>query len=183
MTKHTKLLLASTALFMLVTGGAAQAETVRTQTVVHQADIPNMEKVDFTIFDINNDGILSMSEVGKKLFRIFDTDGNMVLDNIEFHNKKMMTIIPMEKSTLTLVDYDNDGVVDKSAYEYDTFIQQSRLSRFDEDKDGLSPVEFTGNSFLELDDDKSKAIELEEWEEAYTVMVHPKAAEQERYQQ
>lgn len=160
---------------------AAAAETVTTRTVITQQEIPNVQQTNFMDFDLNGDGILSMSEVGEKLFYVFDTDGNQVLDNIEFTNKKVMTIIPMERQTVTLVDYDGDGKVDEKTYTYDTFVQKSHLMRFDRKMDGLSPADFIGHSFLELDDDNSKAIELGEWKEAYTEMVHPLNAEPERY--
>lgn len=177
-----KILFLSTALVLVLTlGSGALAETVTTKTVVTQQDLPNVEQTNFAAFDLNGDNVLSMAEVGEKLFYIFDTDGNEVIDNIEFTNRKVMTIIPMEKQTFTFLDYDSDGNVDKSKYTHDTFIQQSRLIRFDKDMDGLSPADFIEMSFLELDDNNSKAIELDEWKEEYLVKVIPPVAEQERY--
>jgi hypothetical protein len=181
MKPYSRLLLASAALISFAIVTPAGAETVTTKTVVSQKDVPNVEKTDFSAFDLNHDNVLTMREVGKKLFYVFDNDGNEVIDNIEFQNKKVMTIIPMEKQTFTFMDYDSDGNSDQSTFTYETFIQQSHLMRFDTDMDGLSPAEFIGFSFLETDDDNSKAVELEEWEEAYSLLTRPKAAEQERY--
>lgn len=161
----------------------APTVTSTTQTVVKPIDLPNMEKTNFSAFDINQDGILSMEEVGTKLFYIFDNDGNEVIDNIEYENKKVMTIIPMEKETFKFVDYNGDGAADDAHYDHATFYKTSGLMRFDKNMDGLSPHEFVDHSFIELDDNNSKAIELDEWKEAYIKYARPAVAEQERYGQ
>ena len=176
-----KVLLASAACVALMSVAPANAETVTTKTVVHQKVVPDTDKVNFSAFDINHDGVLSMDEVGEKLFYVFDTDGNETIDNLEFDHRQVMTIIPMEKDTYTYVDWDNDGDVDESTYTYQTFFQQSGLMRFDNNMDGLSPAEFINEGFLALDDDKSTVIELDEWKEAYQHSMRPSAAEQERY--
>ncbi len=92
-----------------------------------------------------------------------------------------MTIIPMEKMTLKLVDYDDDGDADESSHTYETFIKESHLMRFDDNKDGLSPAEFMSAGFEELDDDQDKLINLEEWKEAYLESLHAPVDEPERY--
>lgn len=161
----------------------ANTVTSTTQTVVTPVDLPNMEKTNFAAFDLNKDGILDMAEVGTKLFYIFDTDGNEVIDNIEFKNKKVMTIIPMEKETFKFVDYNSDGAADDTAYTHESFFKTSGLMRFDQNMDGLSPHDFVEQTFLVLDDNNSKAIELDEWKEAYIDYARPAVAEQERYGQ
>ncbi|MCF8495705.1 MAG: hypothetical protein K9G62_03455 [Alphaproteobacteria bacterium] len=181
MKTHYRLFILSTAFMALGAAFPARAETVTTNTVVTQKDVPNVIKTDFMAFDLNKDNILSMTEVGQKLFYIFDTDGNEVIDNIEFDNKKVMTIIPMEKSTFTFIDRDDDGQAEHGAFSYETFIEKSGLMRFDKNMDGLSPSDFIGRSFLELDTNHSKAIELPEWKKVYIESVLPPVAEQERY--
>lgn len=178
---YKKTLLIAAASSIALTAFPAWAKVVTTKTTVEQTPVENTNKVNFSALDLNHDGTLSMSEVGQKLFYLFDTDGNEVIDNIEFKQRRVMTIIPMERNTLTLVDYDNDGQPEKSTYTYENFLEQSQLMRFDHNMDGLSPSEFIGQSFLKLDLNKSKVIELNEWKRAYTAMVHPKAADQERY--
>ena len=178
-----KLLLASVACISFAAALPANAETIKTKTVISQKEVANVRKVNFSSFDLNEDNQLSMSEVGTKLFYIFDTDGNEVIDNIEINNKQVMTIIPMEKSTYTYIDWDNDGEVEETSFTHETFFDQSGLMRFDKNMDGLSASEFIGHSLLELDDDKSTVIELEEWKEAYEEATRPATAEQERYQQ
>lgn len=183
--KFTKLLMASAACCaFIISAPAVNADTtVTTETMVQQKDLPNVKKTNFSAFDLNEDGILSMQEVGTKLFYIFDTDGNEVIDNIEFDKKQVMTVIPMEKNTYTYVDFDADGEAEEATYTHETFFEVSGLMRFDDNMDGLSASEFIAHSFLELDDDKSAVIELEEWQEAYEESVRPATAEQERYQQ
>ena len=176
-----KLLLASAAFLAFGAGAPAFAETVTTTTVVSQKDVPNMIKTDFSTFDLNGDNILSMREVGAKLFYIFDTDGNEVIDNIEYEHKQVMTIIPMEKQTFTFVDFNSDGKAEATAYDYEGFIKESRLMRFDKNMDGLSAHEFVDYTFLEMDDNNDKAVTLDEWKEAYIASLAPKNAEPERY--
>src|SRR5690606_33257010 len=101
MKSFNKIVLTSIFIPALCISHVGHSETITTKTIVSQQDIPNVQKTNFSAFDLNGDNILSMSEVGQKLFYVFDTDGNEVLDNIEFNNKKIMTIIPMEKMTYT----------------------------------------------------------------------------------
>src|SRR5690606_18064770 len=114
-------------------------------------------------------------------FYIFDADGNHVIDNIEFDQPRVITVAPMEKHTIRMVGYEDDGVVEVSSYSYETFMEGSGLTRFDNDLDGLSAREFIGRSFLSLDKDDSKAIELDEWKAAYKDTRRPRAADQDNY--
>ena len=61
------LLTTSVAVLALLSGTAA-AETVTTTTVVTQQAIPHTNEINFIAFDIDNNGILTMNEVGEKLF-------------------------------------------------------------------------------------------------------------------
>jgi hypothetical protein len=168
---------------LAITGGAsaAQAETVTTRTTVAQKEIPGTVKINFAALDLNNDGILSRSEVARKLFYIFDSDGNEVIDNREIKKNRVLTFIPLEKTELTMIDFDDDGKVDTSSVTNDQFMEFSMLHRFDKDLDGLSAQEFIGQSFLELDTDRSKVIEPQEWRDAYIASVSPLVAKQYRY--
>lgn len=118
-------------------------------------------------YDLNGDGILSMPEVGEKLFYEFDADGNESLDNVEFNKAKVITVEPVEQTTVVETDIDGDGVVDSQTVESAIFLDQTGLARFDNDGDGLTPREFIGESLLELDTDKSGLVELDEWKTAY----------------
>ncbi len=176
-----KILLASAACAALFTVAPAMAETVTTTTIVHQKDIPDTEKVNFSAFDLNGDGVLSMPEVGTELFYIFDTDDNEVIDNLEFNHKQVMTIIPMEKEVYTYTDWDNDGDTDETAFTHEMFFNQSGLMRFDENMDGLSAADFINKSMLELDTDESTVIELDEWQQAYQDTYGRPVSDQDRY--
>lgn len=159
----------------------AQAETVVTQTYVQTKETPEVNNIDFTRFDVNNDGVYTMEEVGEVLFYIFDTDGNHVIDNIEWNNRNFYTITPMEVQSFKFVDSTGDGQVDSSSYTYDTFYKESGLMKFDKDQNGLSAAEFIGAGYEELDTDQDKMITLKEWQRAY-LESRPGHNQSERYQ-
>lgn len=152
---------------------AAHAQTITTKTIVQQQDLPNVNKVNLTVFDMDKNGILSMNEVGRYLFGVFDADGNGSVDNIEFKKPMFMSIIPMERETLRLIDFDNDGTPDVSNHSSENFVKMSRLSRFDDNYNGLSANEFINQGYEELDDDNNRLINLHEWEKAYKKLVSP----------
>lgn len=169
------------AVLCLTSSGIALAETITTKTFVTQKELPNVEKTDFSAFDLNGDNVLSKEEVGEKLFYIFDRDGNEVIDSVEFDYRQMMTVIPMKKEIYSYVDWDNDGKSDQVISTREEFIQQSRLMRFDEDMDGLSAADFIEADFFTLDHNRSGLIELYEWKEQYMDETIPRHARQDRY--
>lgn len=176
-----KYALAVASVGLLCTPTLLSAATITTETIVTPKDVPDTIKVDFMSFDLNGDNILSMSEIGRKLFKLFDRDGNDAIDNKEYKYRNIMTIIPMKKETFTFVDTDNDGKIEKTAYKYEDFIKYSGLMRFDKNMDGLSPEEFIGKAFNQMDGNNSKVIELAEWETAYTTLLHAKTADPNLY--
>ena len=145
----------------------ANAETTTTQVVVTNKDLPNVNQIDFSSFDTNADGAYSMAEVGERLFKCFDQDGNQSIDNIEWDKKSVMTISPMEKRTFKFYDSDDDGVAEAQSYDYETFYSASGLIKFDESQDGLSAADFIGDVYQSLDKDNNNMIDLEEWKSAY----------------
>lgn len=171
------------ALTLMGSAGLAQATTVETQTYV-QSNAPkaeNVKTVNFSVFDINNDGLYAKTEVGEKLFYMFDTDGNEVIDNLEWDNEIVYTITPMEKETYRFVDYNDDGYTDLTTYTYEQFYKESGLAHFDDNKNGLSAKEFIGAGFQSLDHSENNMIELNEWKKAYVTSYAPESANQERY--
>lgn len=162
------LLACSAAVVALAMTNPVNAETVvHTQTNIQAQEIEGVNEIDFSTFDTNKDGKYSKAEVGEKLFYVFDSDGNHLIDNIEWNNRNMYTITPMEKETYEFVDLDADGDIDLSTMTYDTFYKESGLIRFDKNKNGLSASEFINVGLEKLDSDDNKMIDLEEWKNAY----------------
>jgi hypothetical protein len=149
----------------------ASAETVNQTTKTTQIELPNTQKIDFKVFDLNHNGILSRAEVGEELFYIFDQDGNHVLDNHEYDHKAVLTIIPMKSETETIYDFDDDGKVDATKFTYETFTEQSGLMRFEKTPGGLSPREFTEKGFNELDVNHDHTLGIDEWKGAYNEVI------------
>jgi Ca2+-binding EF-hand superfamily protein len=152
--------------------GAAIRQRVETITKTRQI-LPEtgMRVVNFLDFDLNGDGTLSTQEVGEMLFKLFDGDGNGVIDNVEFEKRNVMTVIPMEKETIVKYDFNNDGSPDKVERSHETFMEKTQLSRFDTAGEGLSPRDFVGKSFRQMDIDGSRFIEMNEWRGAYDEAV------------
>ncbi len=123
--------------------------------------------VNFMDFDLNRDKILSINEIGKMLFQLYDTDGNEVIDNVEYDRRAVVTVMPMEKNTVVSYDFDGDGIADKTRYTYETFTRDTLLTKFDRNKDGLSPHEFMDMPFLTADANHDKGIVLTEWQGSY----------------
>jgi hypothetical protein len=161
--------------------GIAHAQTVVTETVVQPQNIEGSKSIDFTEFDVNKDGLYGREEVGEKLFYLFDQDGNQVIDNIEWDNRNIYTIVPLEKETYRFVDYNDDGHTDLTTYDYDVFYDETGLIRFDQNKNGLSAKEFIETPYLKLDTDNSTTIELDEWKKAYEERLSPLSADQDIY--
>ncbi len=174
-------LMGAAAFALLSFAPSLHAETVTTKTYVQQKDVPNINTVDFSVFDLNGDGEYSMQEIGERLFKSFDGDGNGLIDNIEWTEKNVMTISPMDVKTFKFIDEDNDGMTEVSTVEYDTVFQASGLAKFDKNYNGLSAQEFIGESFQTLDDDNNNMINLEEWKEAYLETSTFPNAEPENY--
>lgn len=180
MIKCKTLFLLSTCLFIAT--APAHADTViKEVTTITPEKVKGANMVDMSVFDQNKDGVLSMQEVGEKLFEMFDQDGNEVIDNIEYKTNSVMTIAPMEMNTLTFVDYAGDGTVDRTEYTHDEFLKASQLTRFAGDLDGLSPEDLMKKPFAELDDNNDKVIDRQEWKEAYSGLVKLPHEEPERY--
>ena len=158
------------------------AATVTKDTVTVQQDVPGTKKVNFAAFDLNHDGRLSRNEVGTELFYIFDTDGNEVIDNIEYKKPMVLTIIPMEKQEITSVDFNDDGLPDTTTFNQDEFFKQSMLARFDKNHTGLSAEQFLNDRYyFTLDDNHDKTVDLKEFRAAYNKATSPSAANPNRY--
>jgi hypothetical protein len=157
------------ALGAILISGTAAAETITTttKTYVQPQEVENVRPIDFTVFDVNNDGVYTMAEVGERLFESFDRNNDDLIDNLEWDEKTVLTITPMEKETYKFVDVYSDGMVEESVYTYQTFYQASGLAEFDKNNDGLSAEEFVDAQIQEMDDNEDNLINLDEWQDAY----------------
>ncbi|MEZ0262548.1 MAG: hypothetical protein ACAH80_16205, partial [Alphaproteobacteria bacterium] len=61
------------------------------RTEEHSTGPAGARTIDFIQFDMNNDKILSINEIGEMLFKLYDTDGNQVVDNIEYERRAVAT--------------------------------------------------------------------------------------------
>lgn len=174
----------SCAVMALLLASPALAETPNTgvtiteKTIVQQKHMPEYTEVSFMDFDLNGDGTLSRDEVGEKLFELFDRDGNEVIDNIEMKIVGVMSFIPMEKETIEIIDYHTPGMEDKIKVTQQEFLETSSLTKFDKEEDGLTPLDFLGKRFIQVDVTDDKVIDLKEWKRAYADLVKPLHEEQ-----
>lgn len=168
---------------VMASAPAVKADTVTKETIVQQQDIPNTKKINFADFDLNHDGVLQRSEVGEVLFHIFDTDGNGVIDDHEYNKPMVLTIIPMEKKTITSYDFDDNGSSEHTTVTEDQFYQRSMLARFDKSgKGGISAKDFlNGRNYWTLDDNNDKMVDLKEFKAAYIKATTPSALNPNRY--
>ncbi len=128
----------------------------------------------FADADLNHDGVLSMNEVGKMMFRIYDVNGNGAIDNNEYERHTRITVTPAEKTTITSYTVDDDSTADKTTYTRENFMEGSRLSRFGTVKEGLSPHEFIGQDFMSVDVNRDHAVDLKEWQGTYIASIDKK---------
>lgn len=138
------------------------------------AVVPGVRTYRFLDFDLNNDLILSTTEVGEKLFKLYDTNDNNVIDNVEYDHRVALTVQPIEQNVTVSYDLDGDGIADKVTTTSNLFFERSRLSLFDKNGDGLSAHEFTGRSFLEADINDDKSVDLSEWKGSYIASIDEK---------
>jgi hypothetical protein len=163
---------AALGLFLAFAPAPVQAQTVTTRVVTQEkAPETGARIVNFMDFDMNKDGMLSTKEVGDMLFKLFDGDGNDIIDNVEFEHKAVLTVVPVTKKTVVTYDFDNDGMPDKIQRSYENFTRDTELSRFDETGDGLSPHEFSKMDFMQMDANHDKAIDKKEWQASYIASI------------
>ncbi len=161
------------------TTGQPVTTTTETQTQTDEQLVSGGETHVYHLsdFDINHNGILSTSEVGKILFKVFDADGNGVIDNNEYERRVIISIAPVEKDTVVTYSFNNNGRVEKITRTNESFMEDSRLALFNNKREGLSAHEFTGQDFLAVDVNRDHAIDLKEWQGTYIASIDKKNKE------
>ncbi len=168
-----KKLIALSAMAALLTAGVAQAETVQTRVVETTTIAPGKTVLNIAELDANKSGTISHDEIGERLFYLYDQDGNEIIDNVEFDKNLMLSVVPVERETITVVDMNDDGIAEETSFSVDTFMRETRLALFDDHADGLSAQDFIGEGFLKLDSNDDMAIDMNEWKSAYTLGMKP----------
>jgi Ca2+-binding EF-hand superfamily protein len=155
------------------------ATMIKTETVKsgerHIISGRGERKLSFADFDLNHDGVLSMDEVAQKMFRIYDLDGNGVIDNQEYEQHTIITFTPEEKTTIT--SYIDESGKDGTKYTRESFMKESRLSGLTSVKEGLSPHEFIGRDFKSVDVNHDHFIDMNEWRGTYIASLDKKNKE------
>ena len=123
------------------------------------------------LMDYSNAGVLSPDEVGKMLFKIFDTDGNGVIDSNEYERHVIIKFSPMEKNTVVTYRLDRNGETKETTTTYENFMQGTRLMDFNNSGKGISPHEFTGMDFNAVDVNHDHAVDLKEWQGTYNASI------------
>lgn len=157
------------------------AKRVQVREEVEPVKKKGRKSINLTEFDLNKDGVLSKDEVGERLFKLFDRDRNHLIDNREMKKVGLITLSPMKRKHIEIVDYHSADKPSKTTVTEEEFLQRSRLIEFDKDEDGLSPLDFLGMHFNQVDVRRDGVIDLYEWKRAYAASVKPKHAEQFNY--
>jgi hypothetical protein len=129
------------------------------------------------LMDYSNAGVLSPDEVGKMLFKIFDADGNGVIDSNEYERHISINFSPLEKNTIVTYKLDRNGETKETTVTYENFMQNTRLMDFNNNGKGISPHEFTGMDFMAVDVNRDHAIDLKEWQGTYNATIDKKNKE------
>jgi hypothetical protein len=150
---------------------AAQEVTVSVEIEAKKQE--GKQSIELDDLDLNKDGILAHNEVGERLFQIFDRDNNQLIDNIEMYRPSLIVFTHMEQKNIETISYHENNKAQKKTVTYQEFLKESKLSRFDKNKDGLSPLDFLEMTFNEVNIIDDAVINFYEWERAYAESVRP----------
>lgn len=150
-------------------------------------DLENQEEIRLEWLDLDLNGRITRTEVGEYLFFYFDRDGNESLSRGEYSKEREITFIPYEGEGITFVDINHDGQHDGTDFTTETFLHSAMIGEYDPEADGIEADEVLDKGYLKADSDRSKYIELDEWQKIYgkgakiKANAAPKSANQDRY--
>ena len=177
-----------------LTGSAVLFSGVATWHVPAMAglDLENQTQIPIGALDLDRDGRIMREEATKYLFYYFDHDGNEVLTKGEYHRERPLEVLPYEGEAISFIDLDGDGeddgvetYTDKQAFMAAIVIGDE----YDPTDEGIEAYHVLDIYYGRLDSDKSKAIELKEWQRHFTKHaakkpnMPPKSADHRRYAQ
>ncbi len=152
-------------------------------------DLENQTEINIPALDLDNDGRIMREEAAKYLFFYLDHDGNEVLTKGEYHRERPITVLPYEAESVNFIDLNNDKQNDEGVYTTETFLQMVYVGEYDPSDEGIKAYNMMDLNFLRMDRDKSKGVELDEWQKHYLKFaakkpnIAPKAADNDFYAQ
>lgn len=153
-------------------------------------DIENQEEVSIPALDLDNDGRITRSEVAKYMFFYFDRDGNEVLTKGEFDKERPLIVLPYDAESVPFIDIDNDKQHDEIVYDTASFLSAIMIDDYDpDDGNTIKAYKMMDLYLSRMDTDKSKSVELDEWQKRYQKFANkkpnqaPKAANNDYYAQ
>lgn len=156
-------------------------------------DLENQSQINIPDLDLDQDGRIRREEMARYMYFYFDHDGNEVLTKGEYHREYPIEILPYEAGAVDFIDLDNDGNDDGQVYTTESFLLTVMVDKEAAAKaveaGQLDALGFIGKWFLNLDINKSRAIDLHEWMDEYSMhgvnkpARSPKAADNNRYSQ
>ena len=195
MKRNNANIMATAMALVLLTASAARAEDVMTTTTTETVTKsrvdwekkeepiikPGAHGLNLSEFDANKDGRLTRAETGEKLFHIFDTDGNNLVDNVEYEKKLIATIVPV-KETEKIAFYSGDNATpDKTITTVGDILKVTQLARFDKALDGLSPKDFASRDYADADVNKDHFVDLSEWQGAYNASIDAENQDKQKF--
>ena len=152
-------------------------------------DLENQTKIYVPALDLDNDGRILRTEVAEYMFFFLDRDGNESLTKGEYHRERPITVLPYEAEGVSFIDIDNDKQHDEVVYDTAGFLQAIYVDEYDTDDGAIKAYDMMDIVFGRIDTDKSRAVELDEWQKHFQKFANkkpdqaPKAANNDYYGQ
>ncbi len=150
-------------------------------------NLGNQETLYVPNLDLDNDGRILRTEVAEYMFFYFDRDGNESLTKGEYHRVRPFVLVEYDPLEAQFIDINNDGEDDGVVYDTESFLAAVMLNEDYLEEDGIKAYHMMDLYFSRFDTDKSRAIELDEWQKHFQKFANrkpnmaPKAANNDYY--